>query len=173
MSEKNWGGRRQGAGRPRKIIKISLATSEDEQPYEPLEAMEKALELVGYAGRILAGTPMKEDGITDLPEQARYCSVELLSIEDKLEESIHEERTKKMRDIIETSEYLTVTTEYNGMYTTVDGSAFDGTFHISTGVQGMPATEHQEASSIEEVTKIIQEKGLLNQGWEPIAESES
>lgn len=172
MEEKKWGGRRQGAGRPRKIIKISLATTEDEQPYEPLEAMEKALELIGYAGRILGGTPMKEDGITDLPEEAKLCNVQLMSIEDRLEEAINSERISKMRDMLETSEYLTVKAEYNGMYTVVDGSSLDGTFDISAGIQGMPAREYQKVDSIEAAVKVIQEKGLLDEDWESVGEDE-
>ncbi|SRR6266705_635479 len=77
-----------------------------------------------------------------------------------------------LQQAIGESEYSTARTEYNNMYTVVDGSLLDGTYTIKTGVQGMPANEHQEVSSIEAAVKVIQEKGLLDQDWEPVGEDE-
>ncbi len=75
-----------------------------------------------------------------------------------------------LQDAINTSDYSTATTEYNGMYTTVDGSLLDGNFVITTGVQGMPPTDRQEVPGVDAAIKVIQDKRLLNEDWMPIGE---
>ncbi len=59
---------------------------------ERIAAMEKALELVGQAIKALAEAPMTEDGILDLPQEAMQSSMGLMSIADKLEEAIAEQK---------------------------------------------------------------------------------
>jgi hypothetical protein len=78
-----------------------------------------------------------------------------------------------LQEAINTSVYKSAITEYNGMYTNVDGSLLNGNFVVTTGVLGMPPTEHQEVSGIEQAVKAIQEKGLSGKSWEPVGESES
>ena len=73
-----------------------------------------------------------------------------------------------LQQAIEASDYKAVITEYGSMYTSVDGSALDGNFSISTGAQGYPPTEHQKVSGIDAAIKVIEEKGLLDQNWEAI-----
>lgn len=91
-----------------------------------------------------------------------------------IDRMFHQEELKKMalKKAIKASEHNAVIAEYNGMYTAVDGSALDGKFSITTGVQGMPPTEHQEVSGIDAAIKIVQEKGLLDQDWTPLGEDE-
>lgn len=83
-------------------------------------------------------------------------------------------RRKKMalQQSIETSEYSTATAEYNGMYTTVDGSLLDGNYIITTGVQGMPPRERQEVFGIDAAINAIKDKGLLDEDWEPVGEGD-
>ncbi len=57
-----------------------------------IEAMEKALELVSQAIKTLASVPLTEDGILDLPGTAAQASMELMSIADRLEQSIAEQK---------------------------------------------------------------------------------
>ena len=57
--------------------------------------MEKALELIGQAIKALAEAPMTEDGILDLPQETMQSSMELMSIADKLEEAIAEQKSLK------------------------------------------------------------------------------
>ncbi len=62
---------------------------------ERIAAMEKALELIGQAIKALAEAPMTEDGILDLPQETMQSSMELMSIADKLEEAIAEQKSLK------------------------------------------------------------------------------
>jgi hypothetical protein len=75
-----------------------------------------------------------------------------------------------LQDAINASDYSTATAEYNGMYTTVEGSLSDGNFIITTGVQGMPPTERQEVTGLDAAIKVIEAKGLLDEDWMPIGE---
>ena len=77
-----------------------------------------------------------------------------------------------LQQAIETSEYSTATAEYNGMYTTVNGSLLDGNYIITTGVQGMPPRERQEVFGIDAAINAIKDKGLLDEDWESVGEDE-
>jgi len=76
----------------------------------------------------------------------------------------------QLQDALKTSDYDTATIEYNGLSTTVDGSALDGNYHVSTGVDGMGASEQQEVRGIDAVIALIREKDLDSSCWVPIGE---
>lgn len=76
----------------------------------------------------------------------------------------------KFQEAIHASDYNTTTLEYNGLYTTVDGSAMDGNYSISTGRQGMPPSQHETVNSLDAAIKLIEYAGLDSDEWVPIGE---
>ncbi len=76
----------------------------------------------------------------------------------------------KLQEALNTSDNDTATLEYNGLYTTVDGSIGDGNYSISTGVEGMPASEHQTVSGLDAALAAIRGKGLDTDEWQAIGE---
>jgi hypothetical protein len=118
-----------------------------------------------YNVRLPEGTAKQ---IQKLIESTGMTQTQLMIV--AIDRMYQQEELNKMalQKAIETSENNAVIAEYNGMYTAIDGSLLDGNFSITTGVQGMPPTEHQEVNGIESAVKVIQEKGLLDRDWEPI-----
>src|SRR6266702_2791201 len=72
--------------------KVEMNIQEEQTKMTKIEAMEKALELVSQAIKTLASVPLTEDGILDLPPEAMQCSMELMSIADRLEQAIAKSR---------------------------------------------------------------------------------
>lgn len=77
-----------------------------------------------------------------------------------------------LEEALDASAYNSAITEYNILYTAIDGTLFDG-YDISTGEQGFPVREFRHVETRAELLETIKEMRLDGEDWEPVGEADS